>query len=259
MTIEKKFAEVVERITKRPYERVKFRYDYFLGGVDVEGKDIVDIGAGGGLLSGYLAVRGARRVVAVEPEMAGSLQGWTSDIQRLICEVGLEDRVSVVADDFVTAPLEDASFDIAVCQSAINHIREVSDDIRFSGPARDAQRLVIRRMAEVLRPGGTLIASDYARANLWGRLGRWGHWSPFAQTTIEWDKHQDPDAWGGVMLEEGFTDYSVRWWVPWELRRAAWLISNRPVNYLTMSHFYMIARRAAQPSAVRRRTVAERA
>jgi len=259
MTSEQQFAAVAERITRRPYQRVKFRYDYFLGGVDVRGKDVVDIGAGGGLLSAYLAVRGARRVVAVEPEMAGSLAGWTSDLQKLVSELGLEDRVLVVAADFVTAPLEDSSFDVAVCQSAINHIREVSDDIRVSGPAREAQRLVIRRMGEVLRPGGALIASDYARANLWGRLGRWGHWSPFAQTTIEWDKHQDPDAWGSLMLEEGFSAYTVRWWVPWELRRVAWLINNRPANYLTLSHFYLVARRAAQPSAVRRAQTVETA
>jgi hypothetical protein len=85
-------------------------------------------------------------------------------------------------------------------------------------------------------PGGYLVVADCARNNFWNDLSLP---SPLART-IEWDKHQNPGTWIGLLQRAGFRLYDLRWS---PLQPFTRLTANRVVQYLTTSHFVLRMRR----------------
>jgi 2-polyprenyl-3-methyl-5-hydroxy-6-metoxy-1,4-benzoquinol methylase len=107
----------------------------------------LDVGCGEGVLARRLRER-AVRVVAIDSdhgcvELArGRDPGATID-----CREG----------DFMTEPLAPASFDFIVCVAALHHMDEEA---------------ALRRMRELLRPGGTLAVLDLPRPRYPAELAR---------------------------------------------------------------------------------------
>ena len=95
---------------------------------------------------------------------------------------------------------------------------------------RMASRLALLRALLVRE--GCLILADCARSNFWADLGLV---SPFART-IDWRRHQDPEAWIAVLRRVGLRFRDLRWsgMYPAEL-----VTANRGVQYLTRSHFVL--------------------
>ncbi len=119
------------------------RVDYIdqqAGGLD--GKQVVDIGCGGGLLSEAMAARGAR-VTGID------LAEQSLDVARLhLHESGLEvDYRLVAAEDF--AEEQPAAFDVVTCLEMLEHVPD---------PAS-----IVRAAARLLKPGGTLVLSTLNR------------------------------------------------------------------------------------------------
>ena len=65
------------------------RMEHFLGGVGLDGKSVLEIGSGRGLLALYSALCGARRVVSLEPELEGASVGVFATQQARIKELQL--------------------------------------------------------------------------------------------------------------------------------------------------------------------------
>lgn len=108
----------------------------------LDGKQVVDIGCGGGLLSEAMAARGAR-VTGID------LAGQSLDVARLhLHESGLEvDYRLVAAEDF--AEEQPAAFDVVTCLEMLEHVPD---------PAS-----IVRAAARLLKPGGTLVLSTLNR------------------------------------------------------------------------------------------------
>ena len=62
---------------------IKFNCQQAFAGINLCGKSMLEIGAGQGILSVYAATHGGRKVVALEPEASGSMEGDNLVIQRL--------------------------------------------------------------------------------------------------------------------------------------------------------------------------------
>ena len=62
-------------------DRVQFRCQEVFKGIDLDGADVLEIGAGSGTFSGYAAINGARSVVAIEPATDGSAHGIRERLQ----------------------------------------------------------------------------------------------------------------------------------------------------------------------------------
>jgi 2-polyprenyl-6-hydroxyphenyl methylase/3-demethylubiquinone-9 3-methyltransferase len=109
-------------------------------GIAVDGRVVVDVGAGGGYVQGLLAARGARVLgvdLARNALRAGRLhhtaEPWSPQTAH--------------AEASATAlPLADASVDVAVCTDVLVHVPAAA-----GGPAQ-----ALRELGRVLRPGGTL-------------------------------------------------------------------------------------------------------
>jgi SAM-dependent methyltransferase len=113
-------------------------YPLVLGAVPDGCQRALDVGCGEGLLTRELTVR--------VPEVVGIDEDAPSI--ALAREQGPEGRVEYVLGDFLGYPLPAASFGLISCVAALHHM----------DPAA-----ALKRMAELLAPGGVLVVSGVAR------------------------------------------------------------------------------------------------
>jgi SAM-dependent methyltransferase len=116
---------------------------WVLGGPDGRldlGADVLEIGAGPGLVTDLLVER-APRVTAVEldTDLADALRARLAD----------DPRVEVVTADATALPLPSDRFSAAACFTMLHHI-----------PDPDLQDRALAELARVLAPGGLLLGTD---------------------------------------------------------------------------------------------------
>ena len=215
--------------------RRKAEFDFLFGDDLLAGKSVLDIGAGSGKHSIYAAYAGASRVVALEPEVAGSTAGSTTRLTEAADMLGLDTRIRLVPATLQEYESEGEQFDIVLLNASINHLDE---DACIRLP-RDAEaqaryRRLFAKIAGLARPGATLLAVDVAPTNLFRTLRLKNPLVP----TIEWEKHQPPNAWASLLSDVGFADPRVRWGVPNILGSAGQtLLGSRAGAYLFASVF----------------------
>ena len=102
-------------------------------------RSVLDIGAGAGSTSLYAACAGARRVVSLEPELAGSAGGTRTVFERCRDRLGA-DQVTLRAETLQEFDAGDERFDVVISRASINHIDEAAC-IRSSTTPRPGARI----------------------------------------------------------------------------------------------------------------------
>lgn len=111
---------------------------WVLGDEDL-GDDVLELGAGPGLVTDLLTDRAARvTAVEIDPDLAGALEA------RLAGHA-----VEVVTADATALPFADGRFSAVACFTMLHHV-----------PTHGLQDLVLAEAARVLRPGGILLGTD---------------------------------------------------------------------------------------------------
>jgi SAM-dependent methyltransferase len=220
---------------------LRFAMRKLFDGVDLEARTALDIGAGEGETSLYAASAGARRVVALEPEAAGSRADMRTAFERVRGRLGADqiELWPVTLQDFDPG---DERFDVLISKASINHLNEDACIRLHKDPeARRAYREILAKLAGLANPGADLVIEDCGRRNLFGDLGIT---NPVA-SMIEWEKHQSPHLWAELLCEVGFREPRIRW-ITWNtLRRPGQLLlGNRVGAYLTWSVFWLQMKRA---------------
>lgn len=208
--------------------------DYVSGDINISGKSILDVGAGGGQLSEYFLRRDAGEVVALEPEDAGSDYAGADfdELQKRGTEYDSLKAVSTTFQGFDP----DTSYDLVVLHNVINHLNESSvRSLHKNQAARETFRGIIEDLAKSVTRGGQLIICDS------GRSGLWRHVPISLFDNIEWNKHQDPDVWVGLFTEYGF-EREVCEWTPifghgGVVRR---LTGNKLAAFVRTAHFRLV-------------------
>ncbi len=221
------------------WERVEFWLRQSLRDLEFTGKAVLDIGAGDGLFSCYMALHGAARVVALEPELAGAGRHARMTLIERVQALQLNNVIGL-ADTFQDYAGSSREFDVIVAHDVINHLDEHAVAALHRDPrARASYAALLTKLYELLKPGGVLVMADCARDNLFAWLGVRNPVAP----TIEWVKHQNPDLWMGLLHEAGFERAELHWTYPRRLRMFGRLLDSRVMAFLMESHFVLHARR----------------
>jgi SAM-dependent methyltransferase len=180
--------------------------DSLFRGIDFRGCRVLDIGGGDGVYSFYAAAMGAREVVCLEPEAAGSIGGETRMFERIRAE--LPDLPVRLVEQTVDRYRDEERFDVVAMVASINHLDEDACARLGYDPASQSQyRAAFRHIGSLMRPGGQLVVADCTRHNFFAWLGLINPLCP----TIEWDKHQPPRVWAELLEGAGFTQARISW------------------------------------------------
>ena len=217
-------------------------YERFFNGVDLVGKEILDIGGGVGLASTYAIVKGAKNAVLLEPESDGSSAHMLDRANALAQDLGCESRIVALNSTFQDFVSRSRMFDIIVMEASINHLNENAvQRLNFDPDAENEYLLLIAKMCEMLRPSGVVIISDCGRRNFFGDFGLRNPFTP----TIEWQKHQQPSTWANLFSKMNFDRLSLKWGVHTSLGNLGrFLLGNRVVFYFISSYFILTLKRS---------------
>jgi SAM-dependent methyltransferase len=204
---------------------LRFYLDYLFEDIPLAGANVLDIGAGDGLHSFYAAAAGARRVVALEPEIEGSTAGVSDRFRHVAGLLGLE-SVELRTDTFQDFDPGQERFDVLFLHAVVNHLDEQATmELHRDEAARDTFRALFGRLAGMAADGARLIMVDVSRRNLFARLPLRNPVEPH----IEWEKHQPPGRWADLLEEAGFADAKISWNSFNSLRRPGRLLLGNPV------------------------------
>jgi 2-polyprenyl-3-methyl-5-hydroxy-6-metoxy-1,4-benzoquinol methylase len=238
--LQRYFAQIDKRGLWTSSKSLRYSFERLFERVPLAGKSLLDIGAGTGLASVYAAAAGAKRVVALEPEAAGSSSGMI-DTAAELAEAAQVDEVERKALTFQAYDAGGEVFDVVLLHNSINHLDEQACiHLRDDPKARQTYVGLGRRLAELIRPGGWLIIADATCSNLYPALGMRNPLQP----SIEWHKHQAPETWAALLSEVGFADPYIRWSSFNRFGRAGrLLLGNKLAAYFLMGHFMLTMRR----------------
>lgn len=142
------------------------------------GADVLEVGAGPGLVTDVLRARAARvTAVEIEPALATALAARLRGT-----------NVDVVQADATALPLPDGRFSAAVCCTMLHHV-----------PSAALQDRLLAEVRRVLRPGGLFVGSD-SRTSAAFRLVH------LFDTLVP----VDPDGFAARLRAAGFRDVVVR-------------------------------------------------
>lgn len=116
-------------------DALAYTWGRMFAGVDLQARRALEIGSGRGLLSAYMALRGAAHVTSMEPELVGSTSGVVAAQRRSLAAMGLDGVVEVVQADFNTWDAAGATFDVIVSRASLNHLYP-ADTNASSDPTR---------------------------------------------------------------------------------------------------------------------------
>ncbi|GBC93409.1 hypothetical protein HRbin15_01900 [bacterium HR15] len=230
-----RFCQLIEQEQGAKAARgFRWRVEHYLfPDIDLKNKRFLDIGGGSGTYSFYAACRGAREIVCLEPEAAGSSAGMRIAFQNRAMQLNLSNVVLLPKKFQEYEP--EGTFEVLFCHNAINHLDEEATTCLHKDPqAQQVYQAIFQKLFRLCSPGGYLIIADASRHSLYGWLGIKSPLTP----TIEWHKHQPPEVWEKLASQAGFRRVVLRWRSPASLGRIGQLlIGNRLINFFLWAHF----------------------
>lgn len=242
------FEQISELIggSKTP-QHIKYNCRQAFEDINLTGKNVLDIGAGEGILCAY-ATQFAKHVTAIEPEAAGSTEGYSSIIKRM--NAGLDVPNFEIFQDIVqNYDCRARKYDIVLMHNSINHLDEpMCEQLHHSSEAKNVYRTNFNHIASMMSPMAKLIISDCSRCNFFQMI----HVKHPITPQIEWEKHQTPKTWVNILEPLGFTKEKLSWTVAYPLRRFSQLLSNRIAAFFLFSHFRLVLSHNAENAVLTR-------
>ena len=214
-------------------KRLLFKVKEFFGSIDLTNKSVLDIGGGYGLLSFYAGIKGADRVLCLEPESDGSSKGVQNSFNRIKNALNLNNVF--LSNSLFQDLYTDQKYDIIILHNSINHLNEMAC-INLSKDANSYNEylLYFKTMNDLLKQNGRIILSDCSRYNFWNAIGLK---NPI-DLGIEWEKHQSPYIWSELLSKAGFKISKIKWNSFNRVGKIGKImLGNLIFSYLLTSHF----------------------
>lgn len=192
----------------------------------------------------YAAVKGAEKVVCLEPEFDGSSSGMIKKFNEFKSALLSSSETHLSASEIEHLPLtlqdylkqiKNNEYDIVVLHNSINHLNEEACiSFRELESSYNTYKEIFKEVYDKMKFGGKLIVADCSCHNFFNSIGVKCIFNP----TIEWHKHQAPQTWVSLLGEIGFKKPKIEWSSPNRLGKAGRVImGNSFMSYLTQSHF----------------------
>lgn len=240
---ERTFADLLTAVDWS-LDRLAFRVRDTFRDTSWVGKDVLEIGCGRGDVSIFMALNGARSVMAIEPTSTGGSRAAAELLRRRLDLLKLRNLTfAPVTVEELDYP--ERSFDLVFGIQVVEHLYETRELVVKGSPAYVNYVKAFRHVHRLLRPGGSFVLTDVSRSSLWTLVRRiWGRRfvSPLAPT-VYWEIHQYPRTWRRVAEDAGFGAVAVHWRVPYQLRSLPWVADNRVFQYFTFASYILRARR----------------
>jgi SAM-dependent methyltransferase len=221
-------------------DRLRVYNEFLFSGIRFEERSVLDIGGGTGLFSFYAAACGARSVVCLEPDTAGSTTGQTSRFEHISKVLNLS-SVRLIQQTLQEFDADPGSFDVILMHNSVNHLDEQACvRLRQDRAAASLYSDLFRKVAKLASEGADLIVTDCSSQNFFPLLGLQ---NPVART-IDWRKHQPPEVWRRILCNSGFGEPRVRWSSLNCLGRLGWwILGNKPAAFFLASQFRLQMRK----------------
>lgn len=221
-------------------QRLDYSLQCFFRALTLNGKAVLEIGAGQGLASVWCRLHGANRVVALEPEASGSTKGMKQEFEKMADAIGLKGVVEYLPVTFeeYAASNTSKSFDCILMQAVINHLEEEATKrlhLQEARAERQRYRETFKEMFDILKPSGVVVIYDVGRRNFWHDLRLKNPFAPM----IEYEKHQQPKLWNELLCQCGFKFMDLRWFTLYKLRYLRFLLSHMIPAYFLNSAFVL--------------------
>lgn len=227
------------KLTKTVFGLKAYLKELFKG-IDLDGKDILDIGAGTGIYSCYMAMNGAKEVVGLEPELEGSGNNYTTKFEDLKNNLELN-NVFLKPSIFQSFGNEGKKFDVVLLHHSINHLNEKACiDLKKSDEAKEIYRKIFEKLYLISNQQARIIIADCSSKNVFSTLKIKNPLAP----SIEWHKHQPPKEWIKLLKKTGFREFKVKWIVLNPLGEIAnFFLGNKVCSFFVNSHFIIYAKK----------------
>lgn len=208
--------------------------DIMFEGILLDGTRVLDIGAGDGTHSLYMATQGAD-VLALEPEAAGSEDSGPYQTLKSLCEK--HDRLEAEPETLQSFE-RDEQFDLIYMHDVINHLdEEVCIQLHESQEAQQTYQDIFREMYGLTAEDGTVLIADCDRTHFYDNVGLDNPFTP----NIEWHKHQPPQLWSGLLQSVGYRQRDLDWTPIVQFGNLGTkLTGNYVASHLTRSHFRLV-------------------
>ncbi|HEX6428366.1 MAG TPA: methyltransferase domain-containing protein [Niastella sp.] len=228
---------IVERKMYSSKKNLKFYLNAIFQNVELQQKEVLDVGGGKGLMSFYAAVKGAKNAVCLEPEKNGSRSGATNKYHELRKEFPESlpvELLPLTLQEYVQQVVP-GKYDVVIMHNSINHLDEEACIHLLKSEASYKRYVTIfKNVFRLMKKKGVLIATDCSCKNFFNDIGVKNIFAP----TIEWHKHQKPGTWIRLLKEAGFKNPTVKWLSPNRLGTIGrFIMGNYVMNYLTRSYF----------------------
>lgn len=207
---------------------------------NLEGKTVLDIGAGSGIYSCYMAMNGAKNVFSLEPEIEGSENNYIKKFQKLKDNLKLS-NVFLEQKTFQLFDSKDRKFDIILLHYSVNHLNEEACiNLNKNEEAKEIYAKIFEKLYSILNEKAQVIIADCSNNNIFKLLKTK---NPFAPT-IEWNKHQSPEEWVKILKEAGFGRFNIKWVAPKQFGLLGnFFLGNKFFSFLIDSHFIIYVER----------------
>ncbi|MCA9388538.1 class I SAM-dependent methyltransferase [Candidatus Berkelbacteria bacterium] len=243
LTLDNFVAKIEEHQLHPGNGNLRHYLNFLYRDIDFKDKKVLDIGGGTAVHSFYARLRGAKSALCLEPELEGSAEIMTSrfnKISQLFPALAVK-RQTLTFQDFEPG---NEVFDVVIIHNTINHLDEpATEKLLISQEARESYRQIFTKLYNLMSPHAQLVTADCARNNLFGKLKLK---NPFS-SSIDWNKHQQPETWAKLLAQVGFVNPRIQWTPPSKFGLAGQkLLSNQTASFMLNSHFSLKMDKIAQ-------------